>query len=79
MVEWCPKCHAMLAPGLEECPSCGEKLKPAKRANPLSGVENATGLTGKDLFWLSAEIIVIGLIPILLGLAIAIACLVSGK
>lgn len=67
MPEWCPKCSAMLAPGLETCPVCGTKL--GRRTDNQS--------TGKDILWLSAYIIGIALIPILIALVIGVICILT--
>jgi len=66
MPEWCPKCKAMLPPGLQKCPSCGAKL------TAIQGNETSN----KEIFWLSAYIIGIALIPILIALGIGILCIV---
>lgn len=69
MVEWCPKCNAMLTPGTERCPSCGARLgKDSNGFMPL-----------RDIFWLSAYIIGIALIPIILAVVIGLACVIFGR
>jgi hypothetical protein len=58
----------MLTPGLERCPSCGARLK-----------KNTGGMSVRDVFWLSAYILGIAMIPILLAIAIGIACTLFGR
>lgn len=70
MVEWCPKCHAMLAPGTEKCPSCGKRLR--KKA----GVDE---YTGKDIAALSLYVLGIALIPIAVIVTISVLCLIFWK
>ncbi len=65
MPEWCPKCNAMLPPGLQNCPSCGAKLP--------SGQGDQT--SKKEIFWFSAYIIGLALIPILIALGIGLLCI----
>ena len=64
MAEWCPKCHAMLSPGLEKCPVCGALL-------PKSGT---SAFTNKDVLAFSLYFLGIALIPILLIIGIGLVC-----
>lgn len=68
MPEWCPKCNAMLPEGLEECPRCGAHL-----GKPKAG--DAPGVKRSEIFWYSAFTIGIVLIPILIGVAIGLVCI----
>jgi hypothetical protein len=63
---WCPECNAMLAEGTEECPRCGTRIHE-------SGAESE--FSGADIAWFSAYTIAIILIPILVGVGIALLCL----
>jgi uncharacterized paraquat-inducible protein A len=69
MVEWCPKCGAMLSPGLEKCPRCGKKLP--KKGN--------SGYTMKDILWISMIIFGFVLIPIILFAVIGLLCTSVGS
>jgi hypothetical protein len=66
MPVWCPECNAMLAEGTEECPRCGALIK-----DP-SGEEE---FSRSDIAWFSAYTIGIVLIPIIIGIGIALLCL----
>lgn len=68
MVEWCPKCHAMLPPGQDRCPACGERLRKT----------GDTGFSNRDIFWYSLVFLGIALIPILIAIAIGIICVWVG-
>lgn len=70
MPEWCPKCHAMLPPGLEKCPQCGTKLKSKQKISSSSGID----LSNKDIFWYSVYIIGIGMIPVIATLLLGLLC-----
>ena len=63
---WCPKCNAMLPEGLEECPRCGVRLGPS---------EKEEGISRRDVAWLSAYTIGILLIPVVIGLILALICI----
>jgi len=65
MPEWCPKCNAMLPPGSRKCPVCGAKLP----SSPGDQTSN------KEIFWFSAYIIGLALIPLLIALGIGILCI----
>jgi hypothetical protein len=66
MPVWCPECNAMLVEGAEECPRCGAQInKPGGEAE----------FSGSDIAWFSAYTIAILLIPIVIGIAIALLCL----
>jgi hypothetical protein len=66
MPVWCPECNAMLAEGTEQCPRCGAKI------NESSTEE---GFSRSDVAWFSAYTIAIVLIPIIVGIGIALLCL----
>jgi hypothetical protein len=66
MPDWCPECNAMLVEGTKECPRCGAKI-----AGP--GWEN--DFSGSDIAWFSAYTIAILLIPIIIGIGVALLCL----
>lgn len=70
MPVWCPKCNAMLPEGLEACPRCGARL--GKAIDPTT---DEIEPNRSDIFWLSAYTIGIVLIPILIGLAIGLICI----
>lgn len=69
MVEWCPKCNAMLTPGLEVCPKCGRRLK-------KGGSQEATT---SEIFSYSLVFLLIALVPILVVLVIGIICVFAGR
>ncbi len=69
MPDWCPKCNAMLAPGLEVCPVCGAKL----------GKKQDDQYSGQDIAWLSFYIIAIALIPVLIALGIGFICVLTNR
>ena len=66
MPVWCPECNAMLTEGTEQCPRCGAQIN-----DPSS----AGGFSRSDIAWFSAYSIAIVLIPILVGIGIALLCL----
>ena len=66
MPVWCPKCNAMLPEGLGECPRCGARL---------SSTEKEGKISRSDVAWLSAYTIGILLIPLIVGLAIGLVCI----
>ncbi len=66
MPVWCPDCHAMLAEGTEQCPRCGAQI-----ADPAS----EETFSKSDIAWFSAYTIAIVLIPIIVGIGIALLCL----
>jgi hypothetical protein len=66
MPVWCPECNAMLADGTEECPRCGTRIHEH---------ETEEGFSGSDVAWFSAYTIAILLIPIIVGVGIALLCL----
>ena len=70
MPVWCPKCNAMLPEGLGACPRCGASLGKA-----IDQTTNETELNRSDIFWLSAYTIGIVLIPLVIGLAIGLVCI----
>lgn len=63
---WCPECNAMLADGTEECPRCGTLIETLEPENEFRG---------SDIAWFSAYTIAIMLIPIIVGVGIALLCL----
>ena len=64
MPEWCPKCHAMLAPGLDKCPACGAHLP---KTDPSI-------FSNKDILAFSLYFLGIALIPVLLIIGIGLTC-----
>jgi len=64
MAEWCPKCHAMLSPGLENCPACGVLLPKIPKSD----------FTRKDILSFSLYFLGIALIPILFIVGIGLIC-----
>jgi len=56
----------MLVEGTEECPRCGAQI---------SGPGKGDDFSGSDIAWFSAYTIGILLIPIIIGIAIALLCL----
>jgi len=69
----------MLPPGLEVCPSCGARLKQSKSGiASLEAAGQKPEVEGRDIFWLSAYILGIALIPILIAIAIGILCIWLG-
>ena len=69
MVEWCPRCHAMLSPGVEKCPACGKRIK--KGGDSL--------FTARDVFWFTLYLLGIAMIPILIAIAIGVICVLVGR
>ena len=65
MVDWCPKCRAMLPPGLDKCPNCGKKLRS----------KNPEEWTLGDIFKLTATILGFLLIPIAFVVGVAALCI----
>ena len=65
MVEWCPKCHAQLPPGLDKCPRCGKRLRK----------KNPDEYTARDIFWLSATTLGFILVPLLVMVVAALICI----
>ena len=66
MPVWCPECNAMLVEETEACPRCGAQI---------SGSGEGDDISGSDIAWFSAYTIGILLIPIIIGIAIALLCL----
>lgn len=66
MPVWCPECNAMLVEGTEECPRCGTQI--AEHGGD-------DGFSNSDIAWFSAYTIAILLIPIIVGIGIALLCL----
>lgn len=64
MADWCPKCRAMLSPGLENCPVCGARLTKATQSE----------YTKKDILAFSLYFLGIALIPILFIVGIGLIC-----
>ncbi len=67
----------MLPPGLEKCPACGAKL--GKKQIPKPGRTFGDQITGQDVFWLSAYIIGIALIPLLIAVGLGILCMLLNR
>lgn len=69
----------MLPPGLEVCPSCGARLKKSKSGiASLKSSREKPEIGGNDMFWLSAFIIGIALIPLIIAVLIGIICIWVG-
>jgi hypothetical protein len=66
MPEWCPECNAMLVEGTVECPRCGAQL---------AGSGEGDEFSNSDIAWFSAYTIAILLIPLIIGIAVALLCL----
>jgi uncharacterized membrane protein YvbJ len=65
MVDWCPKCGAMLTPGTQKCPRCGKRLRK----------KDGSDYTAKDIFWLSATTLGFILIPMVVIIVVALLCI----
>jgi uncharacterized membrane protein YvbJ len=65
MVDWCPKCGAMLTPGTQKCPRCGKRLRK----------KDGSDYTAKDIFWLSATTFGFILIPMVVIIVVALLCI----
>jgi uncharacterized membrane protein YvbJ len=65
MVEWCPKCGAMLAPGTQKCPRCGKKLRK----------KGGDEYTAADIFWLTFTTLGFILIPVVIIVIVSILCI----
>ena len=65
---WCPKCNAMLAEGLEECPRCGAQLTQTGKGGEAEDDRSA-------IFWVSAYTIGVVLVPIIAGVVIGLICI----
>ncbi|UCD99931.1 MAG: hypothetical protein JSV42_04205 [Chloroflexota bacterium] len=63
---WCPECNAMLVEGTSECPRCGSRIGTS---------ESGDNLSGTDVAWFSAYTIAIIVIPLIIGVGIALLCL----
>ncbi len=71
MPDWCPKCNAMLPPGLEECPRCGKKL---------SGTgEKPRALENQDIANITLVVLGFAAIPIVVIILIAVVCVMTGR
>lgn len=66
MPDWCPDCNAMLVEGTEVCPRCGAQL---------AGSGKETDFSGSDIALFSAYTIAILLIPLIIGIGVALLCL----
>jgi predicted amidophosphoribosyltransferase len=66
MPDWCPECNAMLVEGTEVCPRCGTRLSESGKEDSFSS---------PDIAWFSAYTIAIVLIPLVIGIVIALLCL----
>ena len=71
MPDRCPKCHVLLTPGLDQCPSCGERI------NTKEAIHVDIPLAGRDMFWFSVYIGLIALFPLIIGLLLGWMCLSS--
>lgn len=58
----------MLPPGRQVCPRCGARLE-------KTGQEEEERVGRREIFWLSAYTITMVAIPILIGVAIGLICL----
>lgn len=82
MVEWCPKCHGMLTPGLDTCPVCGARLRsrwPFRRRKKTLTLDGGAEIDTKEIIWLSAYIIGLALIPIIVVVLVAVLCVMIGR
>lgn len=66
MPDWCPECNAMLVEGTEECPRCGAVIHEPRAED---------GFSRSDVAWFSAYTIAILIIPIIVGVGVALFCL----
>lgn len=66
MPVWCPKCHAMLAEGSEECPRCGADLRSSAEQEEFNR---------SDIALFSAYTIGILVIPLIIGLVLGLICI----
>lgn len=66
MPTWCPECNAMLTEGTAECPRCGAQIETEITEGEFSS---------SDIAWFSAYSIAIIVIPIFVGVGIALLCL----
>ena len=66
MPTWCPECNAMLVEGTTECPRCGALIETEKPEGEFSS---------SDIAWFSAYSIAIIVLPIIVGVGIALLCL----
>ena len=69
MVDWCPKCGAMLTPGTQQCPRCGKRLRK----------KDGSDYTAQDIFWLSATTLGFLLIPVAIVIIVAVLCLLFSR
>lgn len=67
MPDWCPKCHAMLTEGTQECPRCGASLG-------ATLTDDDAKLNRKTVIWYSLYTIGVALGPIIIILCIGILC-----
>lgn len=66
MPDWCPECNAMLVEGTEVCPRCGTEL---------AGQGEDSDFSRSDIALFSAYTIAIVLIPLIVGIGVALLCL----
>lgn len=69
MVDWCPKCGAMLTPGTQKCPRCGKRLRK----------KDGSEYTARDIFWLSATALGFVFIPVAIVVVVAVMCLLFSR
>jgi uncharacterized membrane protein YvbJ len=69
MVDWCPKCGAMLTPGTQKCPRCGKRLRK----------KDGSEYTAQDIFWLSATTLGFVLIPVGIIIVVALLCILLSR
>lgn len=69
MPDWCPKCRAMLSPGLGKCPNCGAAL--------ASPDESPIGTS--DIPWLTVYILRLMIVPLVILVALGVVCLIFGR
>ena len=69
MVNWCPKCGAMLSPDAQRCPRCGKRLRK----------QNGSDYTARDIFWLSATTLGFILIPLGIVVIVAVLCILLSR
>jgi hypothetical protein len=68
----------MLPRGIDVCPICGARLGKSAQSKELSS-DPATAIDGREIFWLSAYIIGIALIPILIFIVIGFLCILFSR
>jgi hypothetical protein len=71
----------MLPPGLETCPACGARLGKSGGIAQIGAnlPDPARQYTTKDIFWISAYMIALALVPLAIIILIGLICVWVGN